>query len=146
MVNIDTTREEISIGADLMSVREACGFVNGSARQGGLSEESATELELAVDEICTNIVMHGYGEGDDKINVSVERASDAVRVIVVDSAGQFDPLGFVPPDIHVPLPDRADGCLGILIARNMVDDISYERVEGKNKLILTKLIPKRQYS
>ena len=139
-MSIDTAGQEISIDADLVSVREACGFVNACARRAGLSDETAAELELAVDEICTNIVMHGYQSREGRIALSVDCGQDAVRVTIMDSAGPFDPLGFTPPDVRVPLPEREVGCLGILIARNMVDGISYDRAEEKNKTILTKLI------
>ncbi|MDP8246532.1 MAG: ATP-binding protein [Candidatus Tritonobacter lacicola] len=137
---------ELSISADLRSIRDACGFVRGCARQGGLSEEGAGELELAVDEICTNVVTHGYGGKGGSINISVDCGADAVRVTLSDNAEPFNPLTVSPPDIRVPLSEREVGRLGLLITRNMVDDIVYERVEGENKLTMTKLIGKRQYA
>ena len=145
-IPINTAGHEFSISADLMSVRDACGFVRGCSRQGGLSEEGAGELELAVDEICTNIVTHGYGRKGGSINISVDCGADAVRVTLSDNAEPFNPLAVSPPDIRVPLSEREVGRLGLLITRNMVDDILYERVESKNKLTLTKLIGKRQYA
>ncbi len=126
-----------------MSVRNACGFVKGRARGAGLSDEGAAELELAVDEICTNIVMHGYGEKEGTIELRVACEPGSIKVTIVDRAVPFNPLRFIPPDTSVPLAKREIGRMGLLIARKMVDDISYERAGGENRLTMMKLIEKR---
>lgn len=129
-----------------MSVREACGFVKDLARGAGLSDEGAAELELAVDEICTNIVMHGYAGKGGAIVLSVASEGGSVKVTIADRAGPFDPLRFTPPDTSVPLEEREIGRMGLLIARKMVDEMSYERVAGENRVTLKKLIAGRQYA
>ena len=137
--------DELSIGADLMSVRTACGFVRRRAGGAGLSDEGAAELELAVDEICTNIVMHGYRGKEGTIDLLVDSGQGAVKVTIVDRAVPFNPLRFTPPDTSVPLSEREIGRMGLLIARKMVDDISYERADGENRLTMMKIVKREQY-
>ncbi|MCP4452100.1 MAG: ATP-binding protein, partial [Planctomycetes bacterium] len=57
---------------------------------------------------------------------------------VADQGPAFDPLDRPDPDTTLSVDDRAIGGLGIFLTKQMMDDVSYERRQGKNVLTLVK--------
>lgn len=121
----------------LSPIRE---FVNEAARLAGIGEQAAYRLRLAVDEIATNIIVHGYEEaaltGD--IHVRIDVSDDAFTVALEDSAAAFDPTARSLPSaeaLSAPLEERAVGGLGIMLALEGVDEFRYEREGMKNRNI-----------
>ena len=56
----------------------------------------------------------------------------------------FNSLELPPPDVSVPLEQRRPGGLGIHLARNLLDGLTYSRIGGRNRLELRKdLSPNR---
>ncbi len=102
--------------------------------------QAIREVQLAVEEACNNIVRHGYrGEkGDIRIDIDIE--ADRLRVTIVDDAPLFDPTQFGEPDFAADVERRPIGGLGIHLIRAMVDEISYEFQDKKNRLTLIKRI------
>ena len=92
-----------------------------------LSPQDVSDLSLAVTEICTNIVRHGYQggtAGDIEVHVSTE--DDAVCVTILDCGPPF-----VPDRIQVPPPEAlAEGGYGLVLARGMVDEIRFQPAPG----------------
>lgn len=92
-----------------------------------LSRGDVADLSLAVTEICTNIVRHGYRggtAGDIEVRVSTE--DDAVHVTILDRAPPF-----VPEVIQAPPPGAlAEGGYGLALARDMVDEIRFQPAPG----------------
>jgi serine/threonine-protein kinase RsbW len=94
---------------------------------------------IACDEIVSNILNHGGG--DPAVEVAVRVHGGGVSVAVVDDAPAFDPTRRNPPDTGLPLEARQIGGLGIHMVRKMMDQVSYERVGGRNRLQFTKTFP-----
>lgn len=106
----------------------------------GLEKRAAYNLRLAVDEIATNIVLHGYQEagiiGD--IVVYTEMREDALVITLEDSGVPFDPRSITQPseeDLALPLEERAIGGLGIFLTINGIDRFDYELVDNHNRNI-----------
>jgi len=96
------------------------------------------DLKVAVEEMFVNIVAHSDAGGQsDVITVTLDVADDAVRATLEDSAMAFDPLTATPPDLDSPLHERQTGGMGIYLARQLVDDMSYRREGGRNVLTLS---------
>jgi serine/threonine-protein kinase RsbW len=96
-------------------------------------------LVLAVDEVVTNIIQHGYRGGPGEIEIEIERAPDAVVVYVGDQAPPFDPTRLPDPDINLPLDERPEGGMGVYMARRSVDGMSHRLTDqGGNQVTLTK--------
>jgi anti-sigma regulatory factor (Ser/Thr protein kinase) len=77
-----------------------------------------------------------------KGEISVEARSDGkvLRFIITDVGVAFDPTQVLRADTTLPIEERPIGGLGILLMREMMDTINYERVNGKNILTLIKII------
>jgi serine/threonine-protein kinase RsbW len=96
-------------------------------------------FELALEEIFTNIVLHGSPPGiAPQVEVSLNRAAESVTMTVEDDGPQFDPLSLPAPDVTASLADRRVGGLGVFLVRKMMDSVSYARIAGRNQLRISK--------
>lgn len=113
-------------------------YIRAAAVQAGLDRKHSYRLELAVDEIATNIVNHGYQEAG-KVGDVVTRAAidaNALTIALEDTAIPFDPRRLRRPEqIDLPLAERPIGGLGVFLAIENVDEFRYEYVDGHNRNI-----------
>lgn len=129
----------LRVEADLDALPEIRAFVGRLAEQAGLDRRAVYRLQLAVDEIATNIVIHGRppdGADDRSIAVDATIAPDSLTVVVEDEGSAFDPLGHKAPDgdaLTRPIQDRPVGGLGVFLAIRGVDEFRYERRGGINR-------------
>ena len=98
-------------------------------------------VNLALDEIVTNIVLHGFKDGSGE-EFEVRLAVEAGRFAgeVEDGGQAFNPLDAPTPDLTAPLEERALGGLGIHLVRNLMDKVDYRRDGAKNVLTILKRI------
>lgn len=112
----------------------------------GLSMKVIFHLTLVLDELITNIISYGYADFDEHpIDVIIGWKDNAISVRVEDDAQAFNILEDAPdPEFDVPLEEREKpiGGMGVHLVKTMVDEISYERADGKNILSLKKYISK----
>jgi len=100
------------------------------------------QFTLALDEIVTNVITHGYPDaGQGHIEVTLQRQDGQVRAEVVDDARLFDPLRDAPtPDITAGVAERRIGGLGLHFVKTMMDSVEYHCRDGRNHLKLSKRI------
>jgi len=112
-------------------------YVTMAAEQYKLEQHATYKLCLAVDEIATNIVTHGYQEaglvGDITVGATLE---DGGLVIWLEDCGtSYDPAFHkvpLPEHLSMPLEARYPGGLGIMLAQMGVDDLQYSRAGSRN--------------
>src|SRR5579863_3833523 len=112
-------------------------YVKEAAALAGLDHTAAYNLLLAVDEIATNVVLHGYEEaglqGD--ISVAAHCNDNSLVIHLSDHGKSYDPNAHREPDdegLCRDLSDRPIGGLGIMLARDGVDDLQYESTDRGN--------------
>jgi anti-sigma regulatory factor (Ser/Thr protein kinase) len=111
-------------------------YVVAASESGGLDKRAAYGLRMAVDEIATNIIMHGRpGEhGNEIIVIKAEIDDESVRIVLEDGGPAFNPLEKADPaDLHLPAEDRQMGGLGVFLALRSVDKFEYDRVGSINR-------------
>src|SRR3712207_5499507 len=82
------------------------GAVRGFVREAlgpAMASDAASDLVLAVDEIVTNVIEHGYEGRDGTVEIEIALTADAVTVHVRDAGPPFDPTGVPSPDTTAPL-------------------------------------------
>ncbi len=126
--------------ADIKHLEEMRGIIEDGCKQSGVSEEITYGLKLAVDEVCTNIIMHGYeGLEPGKIKLKFYASRKRIQITVTDSGHTFDPQHAPDPDLDSHWHDRRIGGLGVHFLKHMADEIAYESEPGKNnKLTIIK--------
>jgi serine/threonine-protein kinase RsbW len=113
-------------------------YVEAAAVQAGLDKKRVYRLTLAVDEIVSNSIIHGYEETGLTGNVIIraDLQPDDLTVYVEDQALPYDPLGKeAPTNLGASLEDRDIGGLGVFLAVKNVDEFRYEYSNGKNRNI-----------
>jgi serine/threonine-protein kinase RsbW len=130
---------EFRLANDLAAMAALTEAVERFAAQHRLSAEARNALYVCVDETVSNTIAHGYPDGaHGEIAVRLRRRSDCVVLEIEDDGAPFDPLQAPPPDLTLPLDRRPIGGLGIHLVRNLMDDVSYVRRDGRNLLRLVK--------
>lgn len=107
----------------------------------GLAPGMAMHLTLALDELATNAISHGFASDvtrDDAIRLRLMLDSDGVHALIEDRGLPFDPLSVPPADTALGLDERAVGGLGVHIVRAVMDEVRYERRDGMNRVHLRK--------
>lgn len=135
--------ERLSVPATLESLEKLRRYAGEAAAGAGIDESRAYGLQLAVDEIATNIITYGY-KGEDPaatLSIRADIRDGSLIVITEDRAPAFDPRTSPAPDagqLAKPLEDRPMGGLGIYLAIHNVDRFNYRR-EGERNLNIFEL-------
>ena len=135
------TLEVPSSTENLILIRD---FVTRIGQQAHLDEQEISNLELAVDEACANVIEHAYGQ-DTRQEVIIQAICDeeAVRISVIDTGKGFDPTGVTPASIDSLVTERRSGGLGIRLIKALMDEVSYQIQPGqKNELHMIKRLRK----
>lgn len=125
-LKVDGTLEAVELVAD---------YVETAAQHAGLDQRTTYHLCLAIDEIATNIVTHGYAAADEAGSLVVVAVLDADYLVIhlEDTGIPFDPRQAPQPDVTQPPEERRPGGLGVFLALHSVDHFSYEQVAGYNR-------------
>lgn len=113
-------------------------YVCWAARKAGISTKATYRLRLAVDEIATNIVIHGYTEAGKKgtLHVSAHWNDSYLTVVLEDIGISYDPAQTsIPEKLNSPLQERPLGGLGIYLALWGVDEFYYKAFDNRNRSI-----------
>jgi len=116
--------------------------VLSAALDDALAAEAVPELvrkdiALVLEEVLSNTVRHGYGEGQrDTIRLTARREGERLHLRFDDGAMAWNPLEHELPDLDADLEDREVGGLGVLLVRELSESAQYERVDGRNRLDL----------
>lgn len=103
--------------------------------QAGLDEKKSGEVVLALDEVLTNVIRHGYGGEKQSIEIDFCDHADRIEISVRDQGKKFDPTKAAPPKLP---PEKAGG-LGIYLTKSLMDRVDYDQAwTAGNRLILTK--------
>lgn len=127
--------ETLTVPANLDYLDKIREYVDSAAAQANFGNKFTYKLRLAVDEIATNIIIHGYPKAQKEGNIEVTAKIDpkTLTICLEDTAIFFDPTKQPPPTGN-PL-DRPPGGLGIFLVMEYVDHFIYERVNHKNRNI-----------
>ena len=123
---------------NLGKIRE---YVKSAAKEAGLEKKASYNLCLAVDEIATNIITHGYNDNGLEGNIYLETKIDeqSLTIYIEDTAIPFDPNkkeAVTQEDLQKSLEERPIGGLGIHLVQESVDEFIYEYKGDRNRNIL----------
>ncbi|HTS00316.1 MAG TPA: ATP-binding protein [Bacteroidota bacterium] len=113
-------------------------FLHRFAAEERLDPQAAYALDLAVEEFFTNIVKYGKGSAGGVL-VEADRSGGTVTVrLEEETPVPFDVTRQTATQFDTPFAERKPGGLGIHIAREMLDGLTYDYVDGTSRITLTK--------
>ena len=116
-------------------------FVTQAAKQLDFSDFDLYKIETAVDEACSNIIEHAYGQeklGD--IEISVKINPEKLTITLTDFGKPFDPKYVKKPNLSSNLSDRDNHGLGIYMMKQWMDIVEFDSENGRNVLTLIKFV------
>lgn len=129
----------LTVPGDISEIPRITHYVARAAAKAGLTARESYYLCLAVDEIATNVVTHGYKQCDTPgpITIRAMFAEDHLQIHLEDTGAPFDPRTAPKPDIHQAPQERQPGGLGIYLALRSVDQFSYAHTDNLNRSTFT---------
>ena len=134
--------KELTIEATPENVDKVIEFIDGMLEEYGCGVKEQMAIDVAVDELFSNIAHYAYNPETGYATVRVDVKNDplAVEITFIDHGVPYDPLAKADPDTTLSVEDRQIGGLGILIVKKSMDSVNYEYKDGKNILTIKKNI------
>jgi len=133
-----TTKSDVP---EVGKLREFAEFVENLLRDQGVSGSTIGKLQMAVDEILSNICYYS-GAKEMTLGVRVEKCGQEknrmVTLLFQDDGVPYNPLDRPDPDVGELPENRKEGGLGIYLVKKRMDQVIYDYVDGRNCLTITK--------
>ena len=133
-----------NIGCSIENLKGVRDFIRTTLKGYGVPDLQISEMVLALDEMCSNLMIHAHQCNPDdlfELNIHLENESTVIFDIVDDRAA-FDINEFIAPDLGNLVHEKRKGGLGIRLVKTIMDKIEYQNVRGKN---ICRLIKKVQF-
>lgn len=118
------------VACHLAAIRDV---VRNAALQAGFPADEVAQIELAVDEACSNIIEHGYGadlpgsrQGPEPgIRIEIRTEDDRLVIEITDHGRGFDGGSYRPKEMQVLMQEGKTGGYGVSIIRRCMDEVVY---------------------
>jgi anti-sigma regulatory factor (Ser/Thr protein kinase) len=133
--------KELRVAANLKEIDRVRAFLQDAIAGLPLDEQDRLKVELALHEICVNIVRYAYPRGrKGDMVVRIWRNEGQLMIEVRDKGIPFNPVRKKNPDLMVKLRRGVPGGLGVYFFKTLMDGLSYRRAAGQNILTVRKAI------
>jgi len=135
----------LEVTADAHGLGSILAFMAKAFDRAGVAGAARHDLRLAVEEVCANVILHGYAPGaPGSIRVAFRAGPGSWEVVVEDRAAPFDPASAPAPDLASGWRDRNPGGHGWSLVRAVVDEVRHEDVAPRgNRVTLVKFMEGR---
>ena len=114
-------------------------FIEEIGEELGLDMELQMNLNLVIEEMVVNVISYAYPEGTEAdIELKAESNGKELTFLLSDQGREFDPTLKESADMNVNPAERDLGGMGIFIVKNIMNEVTYQRLEGKNLLTMKK--------
>jgi serine/threonine-protein kinase RsbW len=123
------------IANDFAALGELMDGATGFLESQGVDAQAVYRINLALEEMVTNIIKYGYDElGRHKIEVALDVGADEVAMVIVDDGHDFNPVLHEGKQPAAKPEDREIGGWGIHLMKKLLDRMDHRREEGRNIL------------
>lgn len=130
------------IGCSIENLKGVRDFIRGSLKNHGIAEMVISEIVLALDEMCSNLMIHAHHCNPHEIfelNIRVENNKPLVFELI-DDGTVFDINQFMEPELTNIIHEKRKGGLGIRLVKSIMDKVEYQKINGRNVCRLIKTI------
>jgi serine/threonine-protein kinase RsbW len=131
------------VGCSIENLKGVRDFIRGALKDHDVSDLQISEMVLALDEMCSNLMIHAHQCNPDELfelHIEVQKDSNPVVFEIIDDGSSFDINQFSEPDLGNLVHEKRKGGLGIRLVKSIMDKIEYQRTPGKNVCRLIKQV------
>jgi serine/threonine-protein kinase RsbW len=130
------------VGCSIDNLRGVRDFIRTSLNNHGIPELEISEMVLALDEMCSNLMIHAHHCNPDELfelHINVEN-HDPIVFEIIDDGSVFDINQFAEPSLNNLIHEKRKGGLGIRLVKSIMDKVEYQQLENKNICRLVKKV------
>ena len=119
--------KEITVDATIDNVQTITDFVDERLEEMNCPVKAQMQLNIVIDELCSNVARYAYSDKTGKVTVSVDTVDKPMKVWLTftDEGVPYNPLAKEDPDITLSADEREIGGLGIYMVKTIMDTVSY---------------------
>ena len=131
--------KSIILANDISEISKLNQFVEEIGEEFSLSPAIVFNLTLVLEEAVVNVINYAYPkEEHESIYLSARLHEGSIVLVLTDTGVEFDPTLAPEADITLSAEERPIGGLGIFLIRQIMNEVKYELIDGKNILTLEK--------
>lgn len=115
-------------------------FINEQLETFDCPMKMQMKIDIAIDEIISNIAFYAYPESEGTVTVCVQKQDDPQAVVLtfIDQGKPYNPLDKQDPNVNLSVEEKPIGGLGIFMVKKLMDEVRYEYRDGQNVLTIKK--------
>ena len=134
-------KKELKLKNQVGELERVNRFIEEIGNELGLSMELRMNMNLVMEEMVSNVIFYAYPKGvEAEIELVAECDGKELSFVLSDSGKEFDPTLKEDLNLDINPSEREIGGMGIYIVKNIMNKVSYKRLEGKNLLTMKKEI------
>ena len=131
--------KSIILTNDISEISKLTEFVEELGNEFSLTPDVVFKLNLVLEEAVVNVINYAYPKEEHQfIYLSATLHEGSIVLILTDTGKEFNPTMAPDVDITLSADEREIGGLGIFLIRQIMNEVKYERIDGKNILTLEK--------
>ena len=131
--------KSITLANDIAEISRLATFIEEVGEAFELTPDVIFNLNLVIEEAVVNVINYAYPkEEHQSIYLSANLHNGSIVFVLTDTGKEFDPTQAPEADITLSAEERPIGGLGIFLIRQIMNEVKYQRIDGKNVLTLEK--------
>lgn len=132
-------RKKVTLKNRVEELARVSRFVEEIGEELGLDMELQMNLNLVLEEMVVNVISYAYPEEKvADIELVAESDGKELTFVLSDQGKEFDPTLREAADMDANPAERELGGMGIFIVKNIMNEVTYQRLEGRNLLTMKK--------
>ncbi|MBR5803937.1 MAG: ATP-binding protein [Bacteroidaceae bacterium] len=131
--------KSLILANDIAEISKLATFIDEIGEEFSLAPDVVFNLNLVLEEAVVNVINYAYPkEEHQSIYLSATLHEGSIVFVLTDTGKEFDPTQAPEADITLSAEERPIGGLGIFLIRQIMNEVKYQRIDGKNVLTLEK--------
>lgn len=132
-------KKDIEIINQVSEIERVAAFIEELGEELNLSPSMVMNINLAIEEAIVNSILYAYPkESRNTISLAAECSGNELIFVLTDEGTAFDPTQVPEVDTSLAVEDRPIGGLGIFLVRKIMGEVTYQRIDDKNRLEMRK--------
>jgi serine/threonine-protein kinase RsbW len=124
---------KLNLSCSTAALAELRNFLQQNLAVYTLSEVDRHQVTLAVEEVCSNLIIHSHAcNPKDEIHLEIKSLDKKMIVEITDKGDAFNLLEYQVPELSQVIEEKRKGGIGILLVKKIMDEIEFESENGKN--------------